>query len=194
MPVGHVVDLNDRSDRAAAKTGNLLNGELTFRVCILTVPNMQFTAEGLMHQFRTLDVTGCAGADPDDVLPDRGVPELRIESRYACNCRWSDIRNLTNPPQGRFRKIVIFILDGMQNGNNSAGLSADFIDDLVDKRLDAVRFQFHAVLISDAKQIFLSTDIDPIVHEGGDGHGVLPQFILAYETEFPLCFKDIDNS
>lgn len=35
------------------------------------------------------------------------------------------------------------------------------------------------VLISDAKQVFLSANINPIVHEGGDGHCILTEFISA---------------
>jgi hypothetical protein len=51
-----------------------------------------------------------------------------------------------------------------------------------------------AVLFSDAKQILLSTDVDPVVHEGGDGHCPFTQFVLAYKSEFSLCLKDIDDT
>jgi len=139
VPVSHVIDLNNRSNSTAAKASNLLQGELTFRVSILAFPDKQFAAEGIMHQFGTLDMTGRADTDTDYVLPDRGVSELGIEGRYACNGSGRYIRDLAGPPQGRFWKIVIFPLNSMQNGDNIASFSADFIDNLVNKRVDAFR-------------------------------------------------------
>ena len=50
------------------------------------------------------------------------------------------------------------------------------------------------VLFSDAKQVFLSANIDPSVHEGGDAHGILTQFVLADETEILICLEYVQDA
>jgi len=92
-------------------------------------------------------MAGRAGAHPDDVFTDRAVAELGIKGRNTRYRGWRYFGDFTNPPESALRKIVVFLLNGMQDRDNIAGFFADIIDNLVDKKKDSVRLLFHDFLI-----------------------------------------------
>ena len=143
MPVCHIVDLNDRRNGAAAKASDFLHGEQKIRIRILAPFDVQFTAESIVYQFGSFDMTCRAGADTDNVFSDRGVAELGIKGRNTRYRGWCYLRDFTNSPECTLWKIVIFLLNSMQNRDYIPGFYSDLSDNLVDKRKDAVCFLFH---------------------------------------------------
>ena len=109
MPVSHTVDLNDRSDGAAAKTSDLLHGEQEFWIRILTLFDVQFAAEGIVDQLGSFDMTGRSGTHTDEVFADRSVAELGIKGRNTRYRGRSYLGDFTNSLQHILRKIVVFV-------------------------------------------------------------------------------------
>ena len=83
VAVGHVVDLDDRGQRAAAEAGDLLDREQSLGIGIVAAADAEVTFQGVLHQFRAFHMAGRAVADADDVLADRPVAELCVKCGNA---------------------------------------------------------------------------------------------------------------
>ena len=105
--------------------------------------DVQLATEGIVHKLRSLDMAGRAGTHTDDVFSYRSVPVLGIKGRNAGYRGRRYLRDFAYPSEGFLGKIAVFLLNGMQDRDNIAGLSADFFDNILDKRKDTIRLLFH---------------------------------------------------
>ena len=98
VAVCHVVELDDRRQRAATEAGDALDGELVVRTRVVAAGDPELPADVIVDVFRAFDVAGGAVADPHRVPSGFSHPELVVERRHADQVGKPDAGRLTDAP------------------------------------------------------------------------------------------------
>ena len=141
-------------------------------------------------------------ADADDVAADRAVAKLGVERGHAGDARRGDRGLLADPLQGLLGQIAVVPLDGLQDGNHHLRTAAEPVERLVNEShvnvahllsvgwvesagparvsmrivVGLADSTHRTLLLSDAEQILLTSNVHPPVLERGAGEaGVAKQ-------------------
>ena len=115
LSVRGVIDLHHRSQGTAPQAGYRLQRVLAGRVRVFPGRQMQLVSKRVVDQIRSLDMARGTAAHLDAMLADRAMAELRVERRDAGDRGRRDLRQLADALQCFGRKIVIVILNRLQN-------------------------------------------------------------------------------
>ena len=132
VAVGDPIDLKHRRQRTSAKTGHLLNGKHSFRVCIIVFGNFQMLTDGVINWDGAFDVAGGSIAEAYHVTSHRAVSELGVKRPNTHYLRRRDVRYLTYSLQSLFREIPIVLLKLLEYGDHKFRSPAKLFNDLVD--------------------------------------------------------------
>ncbi len=139
VAVGHVVDLDDRGQRATAQAGDLLDGEQPVGIRIVAAADAEVTFQGVLHPFRAFHVASRAVANADDVLADRSMAELCVKCGNPRDRRRRDFGQPADPLHGLAGQVAKMRLKGLQNGDYGLGASPQTLDGLIDElQIDVV--------------------------------------------------------
>ncbi len=141
IAVGHMVDLDDRGQRAAAKASHLLDREQPLGIGIVATADAEVTFQGVLHQFRAFHMAGRAVADADDVLADRPVAELCVKCGNSRDRRRGDFGQPADSLHGLAGQIAKMRLNGLQNGDHGLGAPSQTGDGFIDELADRDRSQ-----------------------------------------------------
>jgi len=113
VPVGDLVDLHNRGERAAAQAGDLLEREQLAGVGVFFIGDVQKASEGVAHERGALDVAGRAVADANQMPAHRPPAELVVEARYSVDLGGRDLRDLPDAMQDLFGQVSVVFLNGL---------------------------------------------------------------------------------
>ncbi|OQB40632.1 MAG: hypothetical protein BWY09_00740 [Candidatus Hydrogenedentes bacterium ADurb.Bin179] len=131
MAISDRVNPDGRRKRATAEAGDFLKGEHPFRIRVLGCAEVQVFRHGVIHRSRSLYVARRAIAHADNVFPHWPAPELAEEGRHAFHSGRRYLRKFTHAAQRLLRKILIILLNRLQNGNQVLRPAACAFQDMV---------------------------------------------------------------
>ena len=109
-PVGRLVDLNDRSERATSQTRHFLDRKQTVGVRIFSVGDSQFPFQGVLNEPGALHMARRSVADADHMLAHGPMAKLRVERGDAGDACGRDVGQIANAAQRRLRPILLTTL------------------------------------------------------------------------------------
>ena len=131
VPEDAVVNLDHRSQRTTAKTGNPFHRIGPIGCGGGVVGYVQLTPECIVDDIRPLDMTGCTTTHTDGVASIGHHAELTIESGYRYGLGTVDVGCLVYPFQRIGGQIAPLALQGLKQGDDMLSPPPHPIDERV---------------------------------------------------------------
>lgn len=132
MPVHRVVNLDQGREGAASQTGDRLDREFARLVGVDPSGNSQFAADRILDTLRTLDMTGGAMTNPQEMATPPLHAELGVKAGDSHNLRRGDFGQFADPLQRLEGEVVELGLNRLEDRDDAALIASEFRNDLLD--------------------------------------------------------------